>query len=103
MSGLAIFGFKCPLLLQFEKIQSEAPMIRRNLRCFLKRLVVHYPGLSGKVFMIYGSFSLIAKAHPLLWSMLGIKVIDGLSGQARERRLAGVPAKSVKKLRITSS
>ena len=32
MSGLAIFGFKCPSLLQFEKMQSEEPMIRRNLR-----------------------------------------------------------------------
>lgn len=32
MSGLAIFGFKCPSLLQFEKMQAEEPMIRRNLR-----------------------------------------------------------------------
>ena len=32
MSGLAIFGFKCPSLLQFEKMTSAEPMIRRNLR-----------------------------------------------------------------------
>ena len=32
MSGLAIFGFKCPSLLQFEKQKSSEPLIRRNLR-----------------------------------------------------------------------
>ena len=32
MSGLAIFGFKCPSLLQFEKMKAAEPMIRRNLR-----------------------------------------------------------------------
>ena len=32
MSGLAVFGFKCPSLLQFEKQQGAEPMIRRNLR-----------------------------------------------------------------------
>jgi hypothetical protein len=32
MSGLAIFGFKLPSLLQFEKAKSAEPMIRRNLR-----------------------------------------------------------------------
>jgi hypothetical protein len=32
MSGLAVFGFKCPSLLQFEKQKSTEPMIRRNLR-----------------------------------------------------------------------
>lgn len=32
MSGLAIFGFKCPSLLQFEKKKATEPMIRRNLR-----------------------------------------------------------------------
>jgi hypothetical protein len=32
MSGLAIFGFKCPSLLQFEKRKTEDQMIRRNLR-----------------------------------------------------------------------
>lgn len=32
MSGLAIFGFKCPSLLQFEKRKASEPMIRRNLR-----------------------------------------------------------------------
>jgi Transposase DDE domain len=32
MSGLAIFGFKCPSLLQFEKAKTAEPMIRRNLR-----------------------------------------------------------------------
>lgn len=32
MSGLAIFGFKCPSLLQFEKKKASEPMIRRNLR-----------------------------------------------------------------------
>jgi hypothetical protein len=32
MSGLAIFAFKCPSLLQFEKRKASEPMIRRNLR-----------------------------------------------------------------------
>ncbi len=32
MSGLAIFGFKFSSLLQFEKMKSAEPMIRRNLR-----------------------------------------------------------------------
>lgn len=32
MSGLAIFGFKFPSLLQFEEAKDDAPMIRRNLR-----------------------------------------------------------------------
>ena len=32
MSGLAIFGFKFPSLLQFEKAKSEEPFISRNLR-----------------------------------------------------------------------
>jgi len=32
MSGLAIFGFKCPSLLQFEKMKASEPMLRRNLR-----------------------------------------------------------------------
>lgn len=32
MSGLAIFGFKLPSLLQFEKAKSTEPYIRRNLR-----------------------------------------------------------------------
>lgn len=32
MSGLAIFGFKLPSLLQFEKSKSTEPFIRRNLR-----------------------------------------------------------------------
>lgn len=32
MSGLAIFGFKCPSLLQFEEQKSTEPFIRRNLR-----------------------------------------------------------------------
>lgn len=32
MSGLAIFGFKMPSLLQFEKSKSSEPLIRRNLR-----------------------------------------------------------------------
>lgn len=32
MSGLAVFGFKMPSLLQFEKDKAEAPIIRRNLR-----------------------------------------------------------------------
>ena len=32
MSGLAVFGFKMPSLLQFEKEKSSEPWIRRNLR-----------------------------------------------------------------------
>ena len=32
MSGLAIFGFKQPSLLQFEKAKTSEPLIRRNLR-----------------------------------------------------------------------
>lgn len=32
MSGLAIFGFKMPSLLQFEQAQATMPWIRRNLR-----------------------------------------------------------------------
>jgi hypothetical protein len=32
MSGLAIFGFKLPSLLQFEKAKAAEPWIRRNLR-----------------------------------------------------------------------
>ena len=32
MSGLAVFGFKMPSLLQFEKAKSTEPWIRRNLR-----------------------------------------------------------------------
>ena len=32
MSGLALFAFKCPSLLQFEKMKASEPMIRRNLR-----------------------------------------------------------------------
>ena len=32
MSGLAIFGFKFPSLLQFEKSKASEPIIRRNLR-----------------------------------------------------------------------
>jgi hypothetical protein len=32
MSGLAIFGFKMPSLLQFEKDKATEPFIRRNLR-----------------------------------------------------------------------
>ena len=36
MSGLAIFGFKCPSLLQFEKQASAEPLIRRNLRTLYK-------------------------------------------------------------------
>ena len=32
MSGLAIFGFKQPSLLQFEKEKTSEPLIRRNLR-----------------------------------------------------------------------
>ena len=31
MSGLAVFGFKCPSLLQFEKKLAEEKGIRRNL------------------------------------------------------------------------
>lgn len=36
MSGLAIFGFKCCSLLQFEKQKASEPMIRRNLRTLYK-------------------------------------------------------------------
>ena len=32
MSGLAIYGFKCSSLLQFEKYKASEPMVRRNLR-----------------------------------------------------------------------
>jgi hypothetical protein len=32
MSGLAVFGFKMPSLLQFEKDKASEPWIRRNLR-----------------------------------------------------------------------
>ena len=32
MSGLAVFGFKFPSLLQFEKDKAAEPWIRRNLR-----------------------------------------------------------------------
>ena len=32
MSGLAVFGFKMPSLLQFEKDKVAEPLIRRNLR-----------------------------------------------------------------------
>ncbi|VAW84808.1 hypothetical protein MNBD_GAMMA16-2181, partial [hydrothermal vent metagenome] len=32
MSGLAVFGFKFPSLLQFEKSLDSEPMISRNLR-----------------------------------------------------------------------
>ncbi len=32
MSGLAVFGFKVPSLLQFEKGKADDPMLRRNLR-----------------------------------------------------------------------
>ncbi len=31
MSGLAVFGFKMPSLLQFEKDKASEPLIRRNL------------------------------------------------------------------------
>ena len=31
MSGLAVFGFKMPSLLQFEKSKASEPWIRRNL------------------------------------------------------------------------
>jgi len=41
MSGLAIFGFKCPSLLQFEKRKASEPMLRRNLRTLYK--VKHAP------------------------------------------------------------
>ena len=36
MSGLAVFGFKCPSLLQFEKMKSSEALIRRNLRNLYK-------------------------------------------------------------------
>ena len=32
MSGLVVFGFKIPSLLQFEKDKASEPWIRRNLR-----------------------------------------------------------------------
>ena len=32
MSGLAVFGFKMPSLLQFEKDKASEPILRRNLR-----------------------------------------------------------------------
>jgi len=32
MSGLTVFGFKMPSLLQFEKDKASEPWIRRNLR-----------------------------------------------------------------------
>ena len=32
MSGLAVFGFKMPSLLQFEKDKDSEPWLRRNLR-----------------------------------------------------------------------
>ena len=36
MSGLAIFAFKCPSLLQFEEQKHSEPLIRRNLRTLYK-------------------------------------------------------------------
>ena len=36
MSGLAVFGFKCASLLQFEQDKANEPMIRRNLRSLYK-------------------------------------------------------------------
>lgn len=36
LSGLAVFGFKCPSLLQFEKSKMTEPMVRRNLRTLYK-------------------------------------------------------------------
>lgn len=36
MSGLAIFGFKCASLLQFEKKKASEALIRRNLRTLYK-------------------------------------------------------------------
>ena len=36
MSGLAIFGFKLPSLLQFEMKKASEPFIRRNLRTLYK-------------------------------------------------------------------
>ena len=56
MSGLAVFGFKMPSLLQFEKDKAAEPFIRRNLRtlygvdkapsdtCMRERLDVVMPG-----------------------------------------------------------
>ena len=35
MSGLAVFGFKMPSLLQFEKLKSSEALIRRNLRTLI--------------------------------------------------------------------
>ena len=32
MSGLAVFGFKMPSLLQFEKDKASEPLLRKNLR-----------------------------------------------------------------------
>ena len=32
MSGLALFGFKFPSMLQFEKLKGTAPIIKRNLK-----------------------------------------------------------------------
>jgi hypothetical protein len=31
MSGLAVFGFKMPSLLQFEKDKASEPLVRRHL------------------------------------------------------------------------
>jgi len=36
LSGLAVFGFKCPSLLQFEQQKATGPTIRRNLRTLYK-------------------------------------------------------------------
>ena len=36
LSGLAIFGFKCPSLLQFEKQKHAEPLVRRSLRQLYK-------------------------------------------------------------------
>ena len=36
MSGLAVFGFKCSSLLQFEKKKTAEPLLRRNLRTLYK-------------------------------------------------------------------
>ena len=38
MSGLAVFGFKMPSLLQFEKSKADEPFIRRNLNLIDKTL-----------------------------------------------------------------
>ena len=37
MSGLAVFGFKMPSLLQFEKDKASEPILRRNLRTAIQR------------------------------------------------------------------